>query len=115
MTYETYDFTESMKGQSIELSDIKKVHAGWGNVNKDGSCCDECGGEWTGGFLIEMKDGRFGYISGWCDYTGWGCQDGTDIAWFDVKPELSTLSEIPSEKWDIEPADLNLVITKREV
>ena len=31
---------------------------------------------WTGGFVLKLKDGRFAYLTGWCDYTGWGCQDG---------------------------------------
>ena len=30
------------------------------------------GGDWTGGFLIEMQDDRYAYSEGWCDYTGWG-------------------------------------------
>lgn len=26
--------------------------------------------------LVTLRDGRFAFISAWCDYTGWGCQDG---------------------------------------
>jgi len=26
--------------------------------------------------LATLRDGRFAFISAWCDYTGWGCQDG---------------------------------------
>lgn len=24
----------------------------------------------------QLNDGRFFYLEAWCDYTGWGCQDG---------------------------------------
>lgn len=26
-------------------------------------------------WIVEMKDGRFLYVTGGCDYSGWGCQD----------------------------------------
>lgn len=29
---------------------------------------------WFGAF--RLKDGRFVFVSAWCDHTGWGCQDG---------------------------------------
>ena len=32
------------------------------------------GADWIG--IFRLKDGRFLYVSAWCDYTGWGCQDG---------------------------------------
>jgi hypothetical protein len=112
MSYTTCDFEESMKGQNIQGADVEKVLAAWGNVDKDGACCDECGGEWTGGFLLQMKDGRFAYVSGWCDYTGWGCQDGTSITYFDEQPPLEGLDTPPVASWDIEPADLNAEILK---
>jgi hypothetical protein len=25
---------------------------------------------------VELKDGRFGFLSAWCDYTGWDCRAG---------------------------------------
>jgi hypothetical protein len=34
------------------------------------------GASWIGAFLL--SDGRFAFVSAWCDYTGWGCQDGGD-------------------------------------
>lgn len=36
---------------------------------------------WVGVFL--MKDGKFLYITAWCDYTGWGCQEGGSSSIFD--------------------------------
>ena len=29
--------------------------------------------------IIKLKDGKYAWISSWCDYTGWGCQDGGTI------------------------------------
>jgi hypothetical protein len=29
---------------------------------------------WVGAF--RLTDGRFAFVSAWCDYTGWGCSDG---------------------------------------
>ena len=29
---------------------------------------------WIG--IFELKDGRFVFLSSWCDYTGWDCQSG---------------------------------------
>lgn len=32
------------------------------------------GDSWTG--VFRLKDGRYGYLTAWCDYTGWDCQAG---------------------------------------
>jgi hypothetical protein len=37
---------------------------------------DEC--DWIG--LFELRDGRFGFVRGGCDYTGWDCR-----AWGDAE------------------------------
>ncbi len=107
-TYTSYDFQESLKQcPGAEPDKLKRVIAAWGNVDRDGACCDACGGEWSGGFLIEMKANGYAYVSGWCDYTGWGCQDGASVKFYDIKPALTELEDIPADKWDIDPADLN--------
>lgn len=103
MGYDTWDFTESMKIAGVQLEDIDKVHWGYGNVDEEGKCCDGCGGEWSGAFCFTTKDGKHGVVSGSCDYTGWGCQDGADIEWVDTIPE-------PPKGADIDPADLNEAI-----
>lgn len=33
-------------------------------------------------WIIAMKDHTYAYVTGWCDYTGWGCQDGGDAIIF---------------------------------
>lgn len=33
-------------------------------------------------WIIAMKDHTYAYVTGWCDYTGWGCQDGGNAKMF---------------------------------
>lgn len=37
-------------------------------------------------WVVALKDGRYGFIQGWCDYTGWDCQSGGSIE-FAATPE----------------------------
>lgn len=136
MSYTTEDFAESLERVALQRSDIAIVVAAWGKGDGMGEdaghyCHSEEGvTEWAGGFLMRLKDGRFAYLTGWCDYTGWGCQDGAELYYFDAPPDLSALAMVveilkapdffatlghtdfvatgpaPAE-WDHEPADLN--------
>src|SRR5689334_55238 len=89
MSYATYDFVESLDRVCVNRESIKRVVRAWGAGDGMGD-----GGpgykwsekgitDWKGGFLCEMQDGSYRYISGWCDYTGWGCQDGAIVVTFD--------------------------------
>jgi len=78
MAYDLYDFTESIAGVGIEREQIKRCTLGFGDQGDYA--------EWDGGFVIELKDGRWALVCGWCDTTGWGCQDGTFVDWFDSEP-----------------------------
>lgn len=116
MSYTTNDFSESLERVGIKPTDVETVIAAWGGG--DGMGTDSGHGwsadgvtEWSGGFLFRLKDGRTAYLQGWCDYTGWGCQDGAEVQWLDVVPALSEikpreLSTAPHD-WDEAPADLN--------
>lgn len=128
MSYATYDFTESLERVGISKADIERVLAAWGKGEGMGEDAghyrwsEDGVTEWSGGFLMQLRDGRFAYLTGWCDYTGWGCQDGAELHHFDAKPELSALAamtEYPNgpapEQWDIEPADLNRWLASTEV
>lgn len=107
MSFSTYDFDETLKGTNIERTDIKRVVAAHGVT--EAGCCNDCGGEWSGGFLLEMKDGKFVYVHGWCDYTGWGCQDGTGRKDLDAIPaDLKTLDD--NEHWETTLPDLQRYI-----
>jgi len=119
MSYATYDFSESVDRAPISRSDIERVVSAWGQGNENtgsNKWHEEGGGtEWSGGFLLMLKDGTYGYLTGWCDYTGWGCQDGIEFHRFSERPTHADLlakheawSQPPDEsEWDIEPADLN--------
>jgi hypothetical protein len=105
MSFTTYDFDETLKGCGVERTDIKRVIAAHG-VTESG-CCDNCGGEWSGGFLMELRSGKFVYLSGWCDYTGWGCQDGTEKQEFDTEPATADLCK---QEWETSLPDLQRYI-----
>lgn len=121
MSYATYDFTESLSRVGVEREQIERVIAAWGHG--DGMASDDpqptgwaedSPTEWSGGFLVKLKDGRYAYIWGWCDYTGWGCQDGAYIRHYDTEPDRAALefnskqdSDSHPKDWDEEPADLN--------
>lgn len=66
--YTSYDFNASW--ERAGAGDPKHVHLAWG-YNGDFA-------EWSGGFIVETQSGAFVVIYGWCDTTGWGCQDGAE-------------------------------------
>ena len=116
MSYTTLDFSESLQRVGLAKTDIARVIAAWGYGYGQGQ--DEGKGwskdsvtEWRGGFLFHLKDGRIAYLTGWCDYTGWGCQDGAHVAYYDAVPLMTSLPQdaetVPPELLDEEPADLN--------
>jgi hypothetical protein len=106
--YTTYDLSESLAQVQFGREDIETVHYGWG-YSPEGY------GSWTGGFILELKDGRFATLTGWCDTTGWGCQDGVEVTFRDSLPEAP--GSIRTDEWseppnqlveaDHLPADLN--------
>ncbi len=113
-TYATYDLSESLEiarnreGADFTRESIEKVHYAWGYS-------PEGWGSWGGGFILELKDGRFVTLTGWCDTTGWGCQDGVEVEYHNLLPEAPEAFE--SGKYasppnqlivpDHLPADLN--------
>lgn len=89
-----YDFKEALSvarqyaatipaseiGRRITLNDVLRVvkyEASYsGDKWKPG---DYTGTELDLRVLFRLKDGRWGLLTGWNDYTGWGCQDGADL------------------------------------
>jgi len=92
--YSLYDFTESLDRQGIKADQVEVVIGAHGT--------DE--GGWEGGFVMKMRDGGYAYLSGWCDYTGWGCQDGAEIRYADTLPELGLSPDLKLQPY---PIDLN--------
>lgn len=83
MSFTVDDFTECVAcaardTQRLTASDVLRVIAAWGKGDGMGDdaghyrLSDISATDWRGGFLCALVDGRFAYISGWCDYTGWG-------------------------------------------
>lgn len=118
MSYALYDFTESLAVcrrehgvAAVQNAELVRCVAAYGDGGGNDTNDYE---DWYGGFLVELKNGKFAYISGWCDTTGWGCQDGAEVEYFDTKPALESLERSfygdvggPTSGWDLEPADLN--------
>jgi len=118
VSYATYDFTESLDRVALKPADIAMIVAAWGIGDGQGEDAghyrwsDDGVTEWSGGFLMRLNDGRFAYVTGWCDFTGWGCQDGAEITYYDAQPSLDSLKGGPApDEWDHEPADLNRWLT----
>lgn len=93
--YSLDDFTETLNVLGNKLAIVKCIKA-YGQS-------PEGGVSWEGGFVVKLKDGRYAHISGWCDYTGWGCQDGVNV---DYANKLSDL-QLPTNIYDRNPVDLN--------
>lgn len=77
MSYTVYDFSESLDrlnavDHGFAREDVRGCLAAWGETGDMA--------EWEGGFLLLLRDGRAAYLTGWCDTTGWGCQDGIQAA-----------------------------------
>lgn len=61
------DLEQIISYEGVEKKDVKRVLACLFGEND--------GPSWH--YILEMKDGTYTYLTGWCDYTGWGCQDGS--------------------------------------
>lgn len=112
--YTLDDFSETVNALPWQPA---KVLAAFG---KDGYLS-----EWEGGFAVESEDGRVAVVVGWCDTTGWGCQDGTTLL-CDLSPtesnergwqhyvnawarDGSEWDHRPTaEEWETDPTDLNI-------
>lgn len=121
--YAIADFAESIDRVGLRSEPVRVV-AAWGEATGMGGYDDDDRyygqTEWTGGFVVLLADGGFAYLTGWNDYSGWGCQDGANVAYFDAEPDLATLTQtadpdddwrnqpVEAGFWDRDPADLNL-------
>lgn len=106
MSYSTCDFKYSIQGgygggKPLPSKPVKVLYA-YGGVDEDGKCCNDCGGEWSGGFVVQLENSKLAHVTGWCDYTGWGCQDGGDHT---IHDDISSIEVKPF--WDKDPVDLN--------
>lgn len=109
MAYDLYDLTESLSQVGLAREDIEACLLGFG-YSPEGY------GSWTGGFVLKLRDGRWALVCGWCDTTGWGCQDGANIWTWMAEPTTEAIQEKVREytydldcmdEADPHPADIN--------
>lgn len=103
--YTTEDLKESLDRVDLPSPPVKCLYAF--GVSDDG---------WEGGFLLGLKDGNYAVLTGWCDYTGWGCQDGAEVAIFNNEVDARNdyhVKERASVDGDADPVDLNRWLSKR--
>lgn len=117
-TYTAYDLSESLQRVAGDLPSqgpVVMCLRAWGR-SPDG------GGSWEGGFHVVTSGGCHAYVTGWADYTGWGCQDGAYVwcSWRDQNIDYAAATKYgarfgfeppPLAEWDEQPADLNRWLT----
>lgn len=101
MSYTFEDLSESLsRATDLDRSKIEECVAAYG---RSGDFA-----EWEGGFIFKMSDGSYVHLIGWCDTTGWGCQDGIELNTLITPAEINViLSEYLDRDKDLDPVDLN--------
>lgn len=113
MAYDLYDFTESLSVAGVPQQRI--AHCEWA-FGEQGDYA-----EWEGGFVCHARSGKpWVFVFGWCDTTGWGCQDGAYVAEFDARPsfdecerawtEAGLGTDMPWSGGDEHPTDINRLL-----
>ena len=64
--FDDYDWKEVVKYAPFKIEDVKEIIA----------CVPGGADSSNWHYIMKLADGKFGYATGWCDYTGWGCQEG---------------------------------------
>jgi hypothetical protein len=91
MSYDLYDFTESLRIAGVEPQRVAHVTLAFGES-------PEGYGSWEGGFVCHTRSGKpWVFVFGWCDTTGWGCQDGAWVYEFDAEPTEEQVRQAWSE------------------
>jgi hypothetical protein len=116
VSFDLFDFKETLNITGHDPQCIESVRWGFGHS-------PEGGGSWEGGFVFRTDPRKdlsvmtWVFVFGWCDYTGWGCQDGAWSVEYNHPPSRQELEQAwkkewygdlpPHEHWDFMPADLN--------
>ena len=75
---DNYDWCEAFAYAKFDIEDIDQIIALDEGYND--------GESWVG--VFKLKDGNYGYVDAWCDYTGWDCRSGGDSAIASTLEEL---------------------------
>lgn len=80
-----YDLTACLNynPQSFTVEEISHVLAVWEGENE--------GDDWR--WILQLQDGRYVYLIGGCDYTGWDCQSWANSTFADTA-ELAAIYEL---------------------
>lgn len=81
MEYETWEHP-ALSEAGVDLNDVREIVHYWSRADIEGWDGDEVK------YVITLTDGRWVFVEGWCDYTGWGCQDGADAYYASSEEEL---------------------------
>jgi hypothetical protein len=76
--YDLHACLENNEQDGFAVEYIKQVLAVWEGEND--------GDDWR--WILTLKDGRFVFLQGSCDYTGWDCQSSAEIAIVDTIAEV---------------------------
>lgn len=76
--FSDYNWKEAFQCAGVSTDDVAAVLA-YSDGENDGD-------SWLG--VFRRMDGQFMFVTAWCDYTGWGCQDGGDAT---IRADLDTL------------------------
>lgn len=70
-----YDFCAAVEYNNIDVDfdNVRKVLALFEGEND--------GDSWR--WIFVTNDNRYAFMKGWCDYTGWDCQSGCNVTYFD--------------------------------
>lgn len=71
-----YNWQEAFNFAPFSISDVVEI------IAEDEGYND--GESWV--CVVRLKNGEYGFVDAWCDYTGWDCQSGGD-GWFDSSLE----------------------------
>jgi hypothetical protein len=65
--WESFDFSECInhRDHNLRLDELESVLFARGVQGREYA-------DWTGDFILKLKDGRFAVLSGWSDSSGWG-------------------------------------------
>lgn len=70
-----YDWQEAMKYAQFTFQQIKRVILATEGERDDS--------DWA--LVVELEGGGYGALTAWCDYTGWGCQEGGNSGVFETE------------------------------
>lgn len=109
MAYDLFDFTESLSVAGVPEQRVEHCSFAFGEQG--------CMAEWEGGFVCHTRSGKpWIFVFGWCDTTGWGCQDAAWVVEFESEPTAEQIDAAwraqmsaapPVGNGDRDPIDLN--------